>query len=247
MDSSKNELTQAQSACLEILSIYKKSIDETDYNQIKDTIVSSKGMELLLTFQLDDWKMSLCNNVAGIAMHRQFKNVESTYKLSIVKSKKNEEKEKDESYTNCNDNVRVYQASLPINWDKSKGRNNNKPLHLKMNWKIDVSHIMYHLEFRGHLYVSSQIIYSIAVGYIDSKTKQLKRTNVIHLGKGLQQIEQYISKDNHVCFKLVSQNNQDWHASDLIVNFIGATDWYHRNGVNKGVTVIEAVNSDEKF
>ena len=67
------------------------------------------------------------------------------------------------------------------------------------------------------------------------------------MAKGLQEIVAYFAKDDHVCFKIVSKDRSDCHASDLVVQFIGASDWYHRNAVNKGVKVIEAINSKENF
>ena len=266
-ESSVDNLTQVQRDCITILSIYKNSIEKSNYEQIKDTIASQHGMDLLLTFQHSDWKISLCNNIASIAMYRQFKNVEPKWKSHLAKNdskdkktetqnKENKEiKEKetkvDPEYVNCRENIRVYQASLPINWDKEKGRKNTNPIHLKMSWKVgpnrNIKHIAYNLEFRGHLYCASQVIYSIAVGYVDPIKKTFSRPNVIHLAPGLQEIEAYFSKDEHVCFKIVSKDNSDWHASDLVVQFIGASDCYHRNAVNKGVKVIEAINSKEKF
>ena len=58
---------------------------------------------------------------------------------------KQKEMKTDADYINYRENIRMYQASLPINWDKDKRRKNCDPIHLTLSWKVGPNRNIKHI------------------------------------------------------------------------------------------------------
>ena len=130
----------------------------------------------------------------------------------------------------------AFATSLPIGSGYS-----TLPIHLKTNWVCGEPsvNIMYNVEFKGMHFIAKSEINAVAVGYLYS-TNGLKYDNTRTIS-GEVTVSAYCSPvDSHLVFKLVSAI--DWHASDLLVNFISGNSYYTRTAADT-FEIIHAMHS----
>ena len=234
---------KVQQEAINILKVFQENIKNDIYISLQKAIKNDIIVSTYAKMDISGWQRVTGFAVAAESLYQYFKQ----YRY-LFATKDEDEKGNDDSNQNVNGFKTVFITTLPVykGSDKEHHRHSNKPLHLKTNWNVQKDHLMYQLEFRGHLYCNHEIIFAVAVGYIYNSEKALRRTNVKHICDGAL-ISTYTSKDHHVVFKLVSKDNTNWHASDLTINMIGNGDWYHQAAWKKGLKIIDSYHADDNM
>eukprot|EP01084_Bolivina_argentea_P255688 430180_1 len=233
---------QVQAEAIEILKVFQENMKNDVYISLQKAINHELIVKNYASMDINAWNRITGFNVAAESLFQHFK------RYSYLFQDEEKEEKKDNSDNNMKGFKTVYVTTLPVykGSDEQHHRYSKSPLHLKTNWDVTKDHLMYQLEFRGHIYGTNEIIFAIAVGYVYNKENKLRNTNIKHICDGAL-VSSYVSKDNKVAFKLISKNNSDWHASDLTINMIGNGDWYHKAAWNTGLKIIDSCHSDDNL
>jgi hypothetical protein len=126
--------------------------------------------------------------------------------------------------------TRLFETAVPCG--PRQGRS-NLPLHLVTWIRLGEhgSHLMWHLRFQGFDFQSSAPYDIVAVGYQNGQ-HGLQHDGVSYSTSPVPnsvRLEQYSTGDGFLAFKLTSQG--DWHASSLVVDFVGAPNEYLQRGL----------------
>lgn len=130
--------------------------------------------------------------------------------------------------------TRLFETAVPCG--PRHGRNaENLPLHLVTRIRLgeDGSNLMWHLRFQGFDYMSSAPYDIVAVGYQYGQYG-LRNNGVSYSGSQephTVRLEQYSTGDGFLAFKLTKQTEGNWHASSLVVDFVGAPNGYLQRGL----------------
>ena len=129
--------------------------------------------------------------------------------------------------------VRVLELALPVNkppgFSLSQPGYSKDPLHLMTNIKLKeaTSYVMYHLRFHGHHFRACCPFDIVAVGYQYGANGH-SYDGIRYSFDGNVKLETYESKSGYLTFKISSPIV--WHASTLLVDFLGAPLCYHQRG-----------------
>ncbi len=135
----------------------------------------------------------------------------------------------------------LYQTGLP----HGAGGYSTLPLHLKTGWVCGDPEVnlMYNLQFQGHHFRGDSEINIVAVGYLygaHGHTRNHTRTI-----SGTVTATTYCSpEDGHLVFQLNAPS--DWHASGLVVHFMGGGSGYLRRGADS-IEFVEVRHSDGRI
>lgn len=134
----------------------------------------------------------------------------------------------------------AYSLNLPANGQSYSPY----PLHLRTDWECGVTNgPMYHLEFKGYAFNDETPYQMAATGYLYGSNGHIN-SRVLHIvGNDRVTLSTYCAsaaKGRRLTFKLTA--TKDWHASDLVVNFVGGPNDYLRQGADS-FRIVEAVHA----
>lgn len=99
------------------------------------------------------------------------------------------------------------------------------PVHVQTNWRCQVTDgVRYHLRFRGFNFTGADPFEFSAIGYLYGSFGHVNN-QVRPLGATTVTLTSYCATEGgginggYLTFRLVSPN--DWHASDLVIDFVG--------------------------
>ena len=128
-------------------------------------------------------------------------------------------------------------------------------LHMKTNMLCaNPANAMYHLEFRGHLFRAKKAFFCEAVGYLAAAG--LTHTNAAchHAPSDIYHdmgISTYCTTDGYLAFALTDPGHTTdgnlWHASDIVVNYVGGSGNYVARGSLLEITESAISPLDEEF
>lgn len=118
------------------------------------------------------------------------------------------------------------------------------PLHLRTDWECGVTNgPMYHLEFKGYAFNDATPYHVVATGYLYGDNGHINNRVLHVVGYDKVTLSTYCAsaaKGRRLTFKLTA--TKDWHASDLVVNFVGGPNNYLRQGADS-FRIVEAIHA----
>lgn len=243
-NSSPDDMERIKHCGLTVLSLVKHSLTDAQYQSLQAIFQfkSQIGINLISKWTIDEWKKAVGDSFAAQMFYSLFRDNNTQLTMTVPESKQAAPQDN----CNINDNITnetsstvmgIFSTALPVSkgWDKSGY--SNKPLHLKTDWLWKAqknnsdAHIMYNIEFKGHLFRANKPIFIIAVGYLYG-TRGHTYDSIQYLSDGVKLTVYQAKEDGKVVFKLETENNTDWHASDLVLNLIGGKSVYHQRAKN---------------
>eukprot|EP01083_Nonionella_stella_P070683 189245_1 len=214
----------------QLLALYESQIPKQNQITLSKSFESSVATELLSKWSLTEWKSAVGDDqIIAQLFHTLFS--EPSQSCEGTKAEFKEQMKQSNNKDHCSIPF-AFCSALPVEkgWDKNGYA--SKPLHIKTDWTVGEpnKNIMYNLEFRGHLFRAKKAIFSHAVGYLYGANGHGQWCDTWN-GNNVIDVTTYTADGDHkLVFKLgISKHlEQQWHASDLIINLIGGKSVYQQ-------------------
>lgn len=233
------EQIKEQGLTVTLVSLLKNSLTEAQYNslhaifQFKSVI----ALNLISKWSIQRWTRAVGDSFTAEMFHSLFSENKFT---SISQNSQNKQLKQEEE---CSTIMCAYSTELPVSKGCDRTGKCCKPLHLKTDWPWN-SDLMYNIEFKGHLFMASKPIFIIAVGYLYLDSGHVY-DSIQYVSDGVK-LSVCKTKDEKMAFKLETENNLDWHASDLVLNLIGGKNGYHQKAKDS-FKIIDVCHSNENM
>jgi hypothetical protein len=130
--------------------------------------------------------------------------------------------------------VGAYSGSMPT----TESGYSDHPLHIQTAWQCNITNgVMYNLNFRGYNFNAGKPFDFTAVGYMYGTNGHTKNTIVATIPGDIAMVS-YCSTEGgglnggYLTFRMTQTGVNPWHASDIVIDFVGGASSYLVTGAN---------------